>query len=124
MGIGIKLKRLREEDLIWVIYFFIVIGALLSNHFEKQFLYTGDYTKQKKFKLINITIFCVAFFIYLYFVLLNFEDIKNLKKEATKKEVLTSQVSLIAALLFLVGGIMQIFVGIFQDTPDEDVGLV
>lgn len=123
MGIGIKLKRLREEDFIWVIYFFIVMGAIISNYYEKQFLYTNDYTKQKKFKLINITIFWVAFFIYLYFVLINFEDIKNLRKEASKKEVLTSQASLIAALLFLVGGIIQIFVGIFQDTPDEEIGL-
>ena len=79
---------------------------------------------QKKFKLINITIFIVAFFIYFYFVIINYQDINSLKKEATKKEVITSHVALIAALLFLVGGIINIWVELNRDTPDEDVGII
>ncbi len=123
MGIGIKLQRLNQEDLIWIIYFFIVIGALLSNYFERKFLFTENGKYQKKFKILNITIFCVAFFIYLYFVLLNYENIASLRKNATKKEVITSQAGLIAAILFLVGGIINIFVEIYSDDT-EDIGLV
>ncbi|MDE5539283.1 MAG: hypothetical protein K2J20_02210, partial [Bacilli bacterium] len=122
-GIGVKLQRLKQEDWIWIIYFFIVIGALLSNHFERKFLFSENGEDQKKFKLLNIAIFCVAFFIYLYFVLINYEDVMSLKREATKKEVITSHVALIAAILFLVGGALNIWVELNQDTPPEDVGL-
>ncbi len=121
MGIGVKLQRLKQEDLIWIIYFFIVIAALLSNHFERKFLFTENGQDQKNFKFLNIAIFCVAFFIYFYFVLINFEDIASLKKEATKKEVITSQASLIAALLFLVGGAIALYAEINSDTPVDDL---
>ena len=63
MNIGVKLQRVREENFIWVVYFFIIIAALLSNAYEKYFLETGDYRKEKIFRTLNITIFCVAFFI-------------------------------------------------------------
>ena len=45
MNIGVKLRRLNHENLVWVIYFFIIIAALLSNAYEKYFLETGDYRK-------------------------------------------------------------------------------
>ncbi len=124
MGIGIKLQRLKTEDFIWVVYIFIAIAAIVSNHFEKDYILTKNLKNQKKFKVINITIFCIAFFIYLYFVLLNYENISDLKRQATKKEVITAQAGLIAALLFLVGGIINLFVEINQNTPDEDIGLI
>ncbi len=124
MNIGVKLKRVKTEDLIWVIYFFIVIGALLSNAYEKRYLLTGDTTNQKKFKLLNITIFCVAFFIYFYFVLINYEDIEALRKDATRKEVLNAHIGLISSLLFLVAGALAIIGEINRDGPDEDIGFI
>ncbi len=124
MNIKEKLKRLKTEDLIWVIYFFIVIGALLSNQYERNYLLTGDTSKQKNFKVLNITIFCVAFFIYLYFVLLNYEDVQTLRKDATRKEVLNAHIGLISALLFLVAGALAIVGEINRGGPDEDIGFI
>ncbi len=124
MSIGVKLKRLKNEDLIWVIYFFIVIGALMSNNYEKNYLLTGNSSNQKKFKVLNITIFCVAFFIYLYFVLINYEDIETLKKDATRKEVLNAHIGLISALLFLVAGALALVGEINRGGPDEDIGFI
>ena len=124
MSIGVKLKRLKNEDLIWVIYFFIVIGALMSNNYEKNYLLTGNSSNQKKFKVLNITIFCVAFFIYLYFVLINYEDIETLKKDATRKEVLNAHIGLISALLFLVAGALALVGEINRGGPDDDIGFI
>ncbi len=124
MNIGVKLQRLKNEDLIWLIYFFIVIGALLSNEYEKNYLLTGNTSGQKKFKLLNITIFCVAFFIYLYFVLINYEDIQTLRQDATRKEVLNAHIGLISALLFLVAGALAIVGEINRGGPDEDIGFI
>ena len=122
MNIGVKLQRIKEENLIWVVYFFIIIAALLSNAYETYFLKTKDYRQQKIFKTLNITIFCVAFFIYLYFVVISYQNIQELKETSTKKEVLSAHIQLIASLLFLVAGGISIWAEINKD--DFDIGVI
>lgn len=121
MGIGIKLQRLNTEDFIWVIYFFIALFAIISDVYERKFLVNQDYKSQKIYKTINITIFIVALFIYVYFVLINYEDIKELKTNVTKKEVLNQHLSLIAALLFLVAGVINLYVELTGDDIDVEL---
>ena len=74
-----KLKRLKNEDIIWIIYFFIVVFALYSNKLDRDYLLKKDKEAYKREKSINITIFFVAFFIYLYFLLLLTEDIGSME---------------------------------------------
>ena len=124
MNIGVKLQRLSEENLVWVVYFFIIIAALLSNAYEKYFLETGDLRKQKIFRTLNITIFCVAFFIYLYFVIISYESVQELRDNSTKKEVLSAHVTLIASILFLVAGGLALWSEINRENPDTDIGVV
>lgn len=124
MNIGVKLQRISEENFIWVVYFFIIIAALLSNAYEKYFLETGDYRKQKIFKTLNITIFCVAFFIYLYFVVISYQNVQELRETSTKKEVLSAHMGLIASLLFLVAGGIALLAEISREDPDTDIGVV
>lgn len=124
MNIGVKLQRISEENFIWVVYFFIIIAALLSNAYEKYFLETGDYRKQKIFKTLNITIFCVAFFIYLYFVVISYQNVQELRETSTKKEVLSAHMGLIASLLFLVAGGIALLAEINREDPDTDIGVV
>ena len=124
MNIGVKLQRISEENFIWVVYFFIIIAALLSNAYEKYFLETGDFRKQKIFKTLNITIFCVAFFIYLYFVVISYQNVQELRESSTKKEVLSAHMQLIASLLFLVAGGIALLAEINREDPDSDIGVV
>ncbi len=121
MNIGIKLQRLKEEDLIWVIYFFIALFAIISDAYERNFLLTKNPKSQKKFKTINIAIFIVALFIYVYFVLVNYEDVKTLRQNASKKEVLNQHLSLVVTLLFLVGGAISLYVELTGDAPDVEL---
>jgi len=123
MEINTKLQRIKNEDFIWIIYFFIIIASLISNHYERQYINTKNFLNQKKCRCLNITIFVVAFFIYLYFVLINYENVSHLKKDATQKEVLISHISLIAAILFLIAGIFQIIAEVNRSTQDFELGL-
>ena len=45
-----KLKRLKNEDIIWIIYFFIVVFALYSNKLDRDYLLKKDkmLIKEKK----------------------------------------------------------------------------
>ena len=124
MDILKRLKLLEEEDIIWIIYIFLAIAALISNYYEKRFIYTNNLNFQKNFKTINITIFVITFFIYLYFVLIKYDNIKNFKIDTTKKDVISSYISFIASLLFLIGGILFLLSEINKDNPPTDIGLI
>lgn len=118
-----KLKRLDREDLIWIIYFFIATFALLSNKLDRDFLLTKDYNAYKKEKKINISIFFVAFFIYLYFVMILNSDLNNMEKNFSNKKYRSTYIQLIAALLFLVGGFIYLFNELFLN-DELDVGII
>lgn len=123
MNIGIKLQRIRNEDMIWIVYLFIAIAAIISDKFERDFILTNDKMAKKKYRIINITVLTIVLFIYIYFVFINYEDVATLKKEVTKKEVILTHASLIAALLFLIGGIIALFVEINRTSGLDDVEL-
>lgn len=124
MNIGVKLSQIKNEDFIWLIYIFIAISAIISNKYETQYVINHDNKSKKTFKNINVTLLVIAFFIYLYFVLINYENIKELRNSINKKEVLASNLGLIAALLFLVGGIINIWVELNSDTTPDDIDFI
>lgn len=119
-----KLKRLKSEDIIWIIYFFIVVFALYSNKLDRDYLLKKDKEAYKREKSINITIFFVAFFIYLYFLLLLTEDLGNMEKNFDDPNYRSTFIQLIAAILFLIGGAIYLINEITRKDDDLDVGLI
>ena len=104
MNVFNRLERLNSENTIWIIYFFIAAFALLANHYEKDFLLKRNINDYQKEKTIHIVIFLVAFFIYLYFVLVITKDLTNMEKNFNDNKYRNTFLQLIAALLFLIGG--------------------
>lgn len=119
-----KLKRLKNEDIIWIIYFFIVVFALYSNKLDRDYLLKKDKDAYKREKSINITIFFVAFFIYLYFLLLLTEDLGNMEKNFDDPNYRSTFIQLIAAILFLIGGAIYLINEITRKDDALDVGLI
>lgn len=119
-----KLKRLRNEDIIWIIYFFIIVFALYSNSLDRDFLLNKNKFAYKKEKYINIAIFFIAFFIYLYFVLLLTEDLSNMEKNFNNEKYRSTFIQLIAALLFLIGGSIYLINEIVRKDDNFDVGII
>ena len=73
---------------------------------------------------INITIFFIAFFIYLYFLLLLTEDLGNMEKNFDDPNYRSTFIQLIAAILFLIGGAIYLINEITRKDDDLDVGLI
>ena len=119
-----KLKRLKSEDIIWIIYFFIVVFALYSNKLDRDYLLKKDKDAYKREKSINITIFFIAFFIYLYFLLLLTEYLGNMEKNFDDPNYRSTFIQLIAAILFLIGGAIYLINEITRKDDDLDVGLI
>lgn len=113
-----QLNDLKIEDLIWIIYFFLAIAALISNQFEKDSLIRNNRKFNNTSKSINITIFTITFFIYLYFAYINWRDIKK-DISSNNRNAFESQARLIAALLFLVGGTIYLIVEIRSGNANE-----
>ncbi len=113
------LKEVQVEDYIWIIYIFLSIFAIISNHYEKEYIKKHDKNAEKNFRTINTTIFLIIFFIYLYFVYINYKHIKRLDPKSSGKDILISNIGFIAAVLFLVGGLMNLFISIFGSDEDE-----
>lgn len=116
-----KLRLLKNENLIWIIYIFISIAAIASNFFEKEYDISKNIDAYKKYKTINICIFTVAFFIYIYFFITIYGKLKNTQKY-TKKYQLT-EAQLFGAILFIVGGLIYLIVEI-SENEEIDIAII
>ena len=118
-----KLKLLKQEDFIWLIYFFIVTFAVISNKFERDYVKTNNQNSLNKSKKINTTILIVAFCIYLYFVIITIENFDILKKNSTRKDVKVAFERLIANILFLVSGAVALYADFDSNNIGTDIAI-
>ncbi len=115
-----RLKRLKEEDLIWLVYFFIVTFAIISNYYERQYVINNNKVAKKKFKNINTTIFIVAFFIYLYYFITADIDLNK----STRKSYYDNYLRYFGALLFFVAGAIYLYVDYHSNIEEVNVGII
>lgn len=113
------LKEVCVEDYIWYIYIFLAVFALISNHYEKDYLRTHNKKDESIFRTINTEIFIVTFIIYLYFLYINYKHIKRLDPNSSPKQVLLANLGLISAILFLIGGGISLYISIVGDNEDD-----
>ena len=112
-NISENLKELEIEDFIWIISLFSACFALLSNKLEKDYLYTHNLSKEKEYKTINITLLVIAFFIYLYFMMLNYKRIKR-NTHQSFKQMRINNANFLAATLIVLATIIYIMTSILS----------
>lgn len=115
------LHELKIEDFIWIIYIFLAIFAIVSNHFERQYNILRNKSDKNTFRTINTIIFTITFFIYIYFVFLSFKNLKKLDPKSSFKRIITTNANFIASALFLIGGIIFLLISIFGDTEEDTI---
>ena len=118
-----KLRETAIEDIIWIVYLFIIGANLYSNYLERDYIKNHNLQSRDLFRNINKYVLIVAFIIYLYFVYQSYESIKNLKNNASNKKVFLTNLTLISAILFLIAGALNIFI---QNNSgfDDEIGLI
>ena len=115
------LKRIRIEDFIWIINFFIIFFALMSNDYEENYIKTKDKKSWNIFHTINIDIFIVLFLINLYFLYLRTQNLQSLNNTSSKKEVLNANLNYIAAVLIVIGTLIYVYTEISGSNIDEEI---
>lgn len=115
------IEEIRIEDYIWIINFFIVFFALMSNDYEENYLKTNSKKSFKIFHTINIEIFIVIFLINLYFLYLRYKRLQTLNANASKQEILNANLNYIAAILIVIGTIIYVFTEITGSNIEEEI---
>ena len=105
-----EIERINIENIIWLIYFFLIGFNIYSNYLEIKYLNEKDLAAREKFRAINETIFFISLLIYLYFLYLNWQDITSLNSTSSLNRVKLTTYSFIASILFVLAGIITLYV--------------
>lgn len=114
-----RLKQLKIEDYVWIIYIGIIFMSWYSNYFERKYFIYNDLEGKEKYRKIIIGIFVVLTIIYVYFFKDSYDDLKNLKPYDSKQKKELTYLSFIASLLIVISGVIYLFIAI----KDEDVNV-
>ena len=114
-----KLKQLKIEDFIWLIYIGIVFLSWYSNSLEKKYFLYNDIISKEKYRKIIIIIFSILVIVYLYFLNDSYKSVKNLKSYDTEKKKSLTKLSFIGSLLIAISGFIFLYIAI----TDEDINV-
>lgn len=116
-----RLREIKIEDFIWIIYLGIILLSFISNGYEKNYVLFGNEFDKKKYREIIIGIFSVLLIVYIYFLIDAYNGVKNLKASDTDKKKFLTSLSFLASLLIFISG--AIFLYIAYNDEDLDVEL-
>lgn len=116
-----RLKQLKTEDFIWIIYFVIIATCLYSNVFERHYLIFKDEASKKKYQTLLIIIFSVALIIYAYYLVDSYKDLKELNAMDTNKKRSLTNLSFVGSLLVFISGIIFLYIACKDDNIDVEL---
>lgn len=116
-----KLKQLKIENFIWVIYIGIIILSWYSNSLEKKYFIFNDLYSKDKYRHVMIFIFSILIIVYFYFLYDSYKDFKNLSnKDSCKKQNLVI-LSFIASLLIFISGLIFLYIAYKDQELDVEI---
>ena len=116
-----KLKQLKIEDYIWLVYLGIIISSWYSNYLERKYYKYNDFYSKDKYLHINQIIFGILLIVYIYFLNSSYKDFKNLKEIDSKKKKDLVTLSFIGAILITVSGIIFFYITLKNDDLDVEI---
>ena len=115
-----KLREIKIENFIWLIYIGIIILSYYSNYLEKDYFINKNNKSKEKYREILILIFSILLIVYLYFFIDSISDIKNINKYSNDKKNLVLLSSL-ASLLVLISGIIFLYISYKDENIDVEI---
>ena len=110
-----KLRQIRIEDFIWVIYIGIIALSYYSNFLERRYYVFNDLESKNKYRNIIILIFSVLLIVYFYFLYDSYKSVKDLKSFDSEKKKRLVYLSFLASLLIFISGSIFLYIA-FTDT--------
>ena len=107
-----KLKQIRIEDFIWVIYIGIIALSYYSNYLEKKYYVNGDLYSKDKYRNIIILIFSILLIVYFYFLYDSYKSVSELNVFDSEKKKRLVYLSFLASLLIFISGAIFLYVAV------------
>ena len=114
-----KLKELKIEDFIWLIYIGIIFLSWYSNSLERKYFVFNDQVSKEKYRKIIIFIFSILVIVYFYFLNDSYNSYKNIKPNATEKERELLFLSFVGSLFIAISGLIFLYIAL----EDEDLNV-
>ena len=114
-----KLKQLKTEDFVWIIYIGIIFFSWYANSLERKYFVYNDLNSKEKYRKIMIGIFSVLIIVYLYFLKDSYEDVKNIDFNNPNNNQNLVILSFIASLLIAISGFIFLYIAI----QDEELNV-
>jgi len=114
-GLNRKLRQLKIEDFIWVIYIVIIFMSWYANNLERKYFIYNDEVSKDKYRKTMIFIFFILIIVYLYFLKDSYDDLKKINPfdSDKKKELIT--LSFIGSLLIVISGFVFLYIAIMDE---------
>ena len=116
-----RLKELKIEDFIWVIYIGIIFLSWFSNHLERKYFQNNDIEARNKYRSIIILIFSVLIIIYIYFLKESYNDLKDLKPSDTDQRKLLVFLSFLGSLFIFLSGIIFLYIALKDEKLEVEL---
>ena len=115
-----RLKEIKIENFIWLIYLGIIGLSYYSNYLEKDYFINNNIKSKEKYREILIVIFSILLVVYIYFFYDSYSSLKDLEKyskEKQKKIVL----SFLGSTFILLSGIIFLYLSYIDNDLDVEL---
>ena len=116
-----KLKQLKIEDFIWVIYIGIIFMSWYANSLERKYFIFNDKNSKEKYRKTMIIIFSILVIIYLYFLKDSYDDLKNINLFDSEEKKKLTYMSFIGSLLVAISGFIFLYILIQNEEINVEI---
>ena len=113
-----KLNDIKTENIIWVIYIFIIVLSFIANNYETNYIKYNDNKSKDDYRNLMLLIFSILVIVYFRILKDSLRDVKKISYLNNKVSKL-NKLSFIGSLLVFISGIIFLYI-IYNDT-DIDV---
>jgi len=114
-----RLKEIKINDIIFVVYIVISIAAIICNNIEEDNI-KNNKESTKVITGIRSAIIIVGILIYLYFVYTSYKNFKNPDKNLSNKDKKANNYALLSSILFLIASIIVFYVNLLNTNEEID----
>lgn len=105
-----KLRQIKIENYIWIIYIIIIGISYYSNYLEKDYYVNNNLESKEKYRETLIVIFSILLIIYLYFTVDAYKSVEALTENDPKEKKDLVTLSFIGSFLILISGIIFLYI--------------
>lgn len=116
-----KLKQLKVEEFVWVIYIGIIAMSLYANELERKYFIYNDLKSKEKYREMMILIFSILIVVYLYFLKDSYDALKGMNPSETKEKKKLFFLSFLGSLLIAVSGFLFLYIAIMDEEIDVEI---